>query len=67
MNYALVSDIRMIDIKKPAEESASDFSRETILRRIKAGYNQTKASLDAVPLTVERADRRGRVLVGGLA
>jgi len=49
MNYALVSDIRMIDIKKPAEESASDFSRETILRRIKAGYNQTKASLEAIP------------------
>jgi len=36
MNYALVGDIRMIDIKKPAEESASDFSRETILRRISA-------------------------------
>jgi NTE family protein len=52
MNYALVRDIRMIDIKKPAEESATDFSRETILRRIDAGYEQTRASLEAVPLTV---------------
>ena len=28
MNYALVNDIRMIDIKKPAEESAADFSSQ---------------------------------------
>src|SRR5664279_658109 len=49
---APVRDIRMIDIKKPAEESATDFSRETILRRIDAGYEQTRASLEAVPLTV---------------
>ena len=54
MNYALVRDIRMIDIKKPAEESATDFSRETILRRIDAGYEQTRASLEAMPLTVQQ-------------
>ena len=52
MNYALVRDIRMIDIKKPADESATDFSRETILRRIDAGYEQTRASLESMPLTV---------------
>ena len=54
MNDALVGDIRMIDIKKPTEESASDFSRETILRRIDAGYDQTRAALEAMPLTVQQ-------------
>jgi len=50
MNYALVRQLRMIDMKKPAEESAADFSRETILRRISAGYDQTRAALEETPL-----------------
>jgi NTE family protein len=50
MNYALVKQIRMIDMKKPAEESASDFSSETILRRISAGYDQTRSALEEMPL-----------------
>ena len=54
----------MIDIKKPAEESATDFSRETILRRISAGYEQTRASLEAVPLTVQRHGAAGGAAYG---
>ena len=50
MNYALVNEIRMIDVKKPAEESAADFSRETILRRISAGYDSARRELEARPL-----------------
>ena len=50
MNYALLREIRMIDIKKPAEENGADFSRETILRRISAGYEATKRSLEEMPL-----------------
>jgi NTE family protein len=46
MKYALVKQILMIDMKKPAEESAADFSRETISRRITAGYEQTRAFLE---------------------
>jgi NTE family protein len=50
MNYALIKQIRMIDMKKPAEESASDFSPETISRRISAGYEQTRTALQETPL-----------------
>jgi predicted acylesterase/phospholipase RssA len=50
MNYALVREIRTIDIKKPAREILVDFSRDTISRRIKAGYEATKSSLEARPL-----------------
>jgi NTE family protein len=50
MNYALVRQIRMIDMNKPAEESASDWSPETIARRISAGYDQTRAALEEAPL-----------------
>lgn len=50
MNYALLREIRMIDIKKPDNDSAVDFSRETILRRISAGYDAAKQSLEQVPL-----------------
>ena len=50
MNYAQVRQIRMIEMNKPAEESPSDFSRETILRRISAGYDQTRAALEEAPL-----------------
>ena len=50
MNYALVRQIRMIDMNKPAEESASDWSPETIARRIRAGYDQTRAALEEAPL-----------------
>ena len=50
MNYALVRQIRMIDMNKPAEESASDWSPETIARRIRAGYDQTRAALQETPL-----------------
>jgi NTE family protein len=50
MNYALVNEIRMIDVMKPAEESAADFSRETILRRISAGYDAVRRELEARPL-----------------
>ena len=70
MNDALVGDIRMIDIKKPTEESASDFSRETILRRISACTGRpgaTRGLPTRYPSRWNRADRRGRVLVGGLA
>jgi predicted acylesterase/phospholipase RssA len=50
MNYALLREIRMIDIKKPDKDSAVDFSRETILRRISAGYDAAKRSLEELPL-----------------
>jgi NTE family protein len=52
MDYALVKQIYMIDMKKPAEESAADFSRETILRRISAGYDQMRSALEETPLKV---------------
>ena len=52
MNYALVRQIRMIDMKKPAGESGSDWSPEAISRRISAGYEQTRAALQEVPLMV---------------
>jgi NTE family protein len=52
MNYALLRQIRMIDIEKPPQENLADFSRETILRRIRAGYEATKRSLEAMPLTL---------------
>ena len=50
MNYALVRQIRMIDMNKPAEDSASDWSPEAITRRIRAGYDQTRAALEETPL-----------------
>jgi NTE family protein len=46
MDYHHVRRISMIDMKKPAEDSAGDFSRESILRRISAGYDQTRAALE---------------------
>ena len=46
MGYHHVRRINMIDMKKPAEDSAGDFSRESILRRISAGYDQTRAALE---------------------
>jgi NTE family protein len=52
MNYAHVRQIRMIDMKKPAEESGSDWSPEAISRRLSAGYDQTRAALQEVPLMV---------------
>ena len=52
MSYHHIRHIRMIDMKKPAEDSPGDFSRESILRRISAGYDQTRAALEAIPLTV---------------
>ena len=42
MNYAHVRQIRMIDMKKPAEESGSDWSPEAISRRLSAGYDQNE-------------------------
>jgi NTE family protein len=50
MNYALLREIRMIDIKKPDIDSAVDFSHETILRRIRAGHDAAKHCLEQVPL-----------------
>jgi hypothetical protein len=47
----MVRQIRMIDMNKPAEDSASDWSPETIARRIRAGYDQTRAALEEAPLT----------------
>jgi NTE family protein len=52
MSYHHIRHIRMIDMKKPAEDSPGDFSRESILRRITVGYDQTRAALEAMPLTV---------------
>ena len=49
MSYHRIRQISMIDMKKPAEDSAGDFSRESILRRISAGYDQTRAALEAMP------------------
>jgi hypothetical protein len=49
-HHDLVRQIRMIDMKKPAEESASDWSPEAISRRINAGYEQTKSALEEAPL-----------------
>ena len=46
MGYHHVRRIHMIDMKKPAEDSAGDFSRQSILRRISAGYDQTRAALE---------------------
>ncbi len=50
MNYALVRQIRMIDMNKQAGESAADFSRETILRRLSAGYDQMRSALEETSL-----------------
>jgi NTE family protein len=50
MSYHHIRHISMIDMKKPAEDSPGDFSRESILRRISAGYDQTRAALEATPL-----------------
>ena len=52
MSYHHIRHIHMIDMKKPAEDGPGDFSRESIFRRISAGYDQTKAALEAMPLTV---------------
>jgi len=52
MSYHHIRHIRMINMNKPAEDSPGDFSRESILRRISAGYDQTRAALEAMPLTV---------------
>jgi hypothetical protein len=41
----------MIDIKRPAQENLADFSQRTISRRISAGYEATKRSLEETPLT----------------
>ena len=46
MGYHHIRRIHMIDMKKPAEDSAGDFSRQSILRRISAGYDQTRAALE---------------------
>jgi NTE family protein len=46
MGYQHIRRIHMIDMKKPAEDSAGDFSRQSILRRISAGYDQTRAALE---------------------
>ena len=46
MGYHHVRRISMIEMKKTAEDSAGDFSRESILRRISAGYDQTRAALE---------------------
>jgi predicted acylesterase/phospholipase RssA len=50
LNYALLRDLRTIDIEKPDHDSSADFSRATILRRISAGYEATKRSLEGSPL-----------------
>jgi NTE family protein len=50
MNFALLREIHMIDIKKPDQDSAADFSRNAILRRIRAGYEATKLSVEGVAL-----------------
>ena len=50
MGYHHVRRIHMIDMKKPAEDSAGDFSRQSILRRISAGYDQTRAALETAGL-----------------
>jgi NTE family protein len=52
MGYQHIRHIHLIDMKKPADDSAGDFSRQTILRRISAGYDQTRAALEKEPLTV---------------
>ena len=46
MGYHHVQRIHLIDMKKPAGDSPGDFSRESILRRISAGYDQTRAALE---------------------
>ena len=50
MGYHHIRRIHMIDMKKPAEDSAGDFSRQSILRRISAGYDQTRAALETAGL-----------------
>ena len=52
MGFQHVRRIHLIDMKKPADDSAGDFSRQSILRRISAGYDQTRAALEKEPLTV---------------
>lgn len=50
--HHIQNEIRMIDMQKPAEESPGDFSRESILRRISTGYDQTRAALEKTPLVL---------------
>jgi NTE family protein len=50
MGYHYFPHIHQIDIKKPGGDSAADFSRQAILRRIGAGYDQTRAALEKMPL-----------------
>jgi NTE family protein len=46
MDYHYFPHIHLIDMKKPAGDSPGDFSRQSILRRISAGYDQTRAALE---------------------
>ena len=46
MSYHYFPHIQLIDMKKPAADSPGDFSRQSILRRISAGYDQTRAALE---------------------
>lgn len=48
MKHPNVRDIRSIDMKKPPGDSPADFSRESILRRLDAGYAAMRDAL-AVP------------------
>ncbi len=52
MNYALIRQMRMVEIKKLPGETGADFSRETILRRIGTGYDQMRSSLEETPLEI---------------
>jgi NTE family protein len=52
MNYALLREIRTIDIVKPPLDNMADFSRKTLARRIAAGYEAAKRSLEEHPLSV---------------
>lgn len=52
MNYALLRDIRTIDIEKPPLDNMADFSRKTLTRRLAAGYDAARRCLEAQPLHV---------------
>ena len=52
MNYALLREIRTIDIVKPPLDNMADISRKTLARRIASGYEAAKRSLEERPLSV---------------
>jgi hypothetical protein len=47
MKYPNVREILSVNMKKPPGDSPADFSRESILRRLEAGYAAMRDALNA--------------------